>query len=155
MAGSYGRYRRFAVTRNAAVESEQKRQGRNFTIQNIVADGVWTAIYNFCQYRQNPDCVPFRLLMQIHDALLFEVQVEHLPRFYIDVKDDNGNIVKPSILRECMIDRVPIWPRTLENRPIQICKPYHFGIDTKLQLNWGEKISKEEAERAGIPLELL
>jgi uracil-DNA glycosylase family 4 len=155
LAGSYGRYRRFSATRNRSVESDQRRQGKNFPIQNAVADAVWQAIYNFQDARKRPDCVPFRLLMQIHDALLFEVEVGHLSRFIKDDFDANGVIVRPSILRECMVDRVPVWPRSLDNRPMAVAAPYHFGIDLKVQLNWGESISDKEAEDAGIPVELI
>ena len=79
----------------------------------------------------------------------------HLSRFIKDDFDANGVIVRPSILRECMVDRVPVWPRSLDNRPMAVAAPYHFGIDLKVQLNWGESISEKEAEDAGIPVELI
>jgi uracil-DNA glycosylase family 4 len=154
LAGSYGRYRRFQPTRNRAVES-QRRQGKNFPIQNCVADAVWTAINNFREYRTRPDCVPYRLLMQVHDSLLFEVAIPGLSRFIVDDLDAAGNVVRNSILRECMIERVPVWPRSLDNRPIAVDAPYHFGIDFKVQLNWGETISEQAAIAAGIPAELV
>lgn len=155
LAGSYGRYRRFTSTRNRTVEADQRRQGKNFPIQNCVADAVWTAIYNFMEVRKRPDCIPFKLLMQVHDSLLFEVEIGHLARFIVDDVAPNGDILRHSILRECMIERVPVWPRGLDNRPIAVAAPYNFGIDFKVQLNWGESISEQAAVEAGIPVELV
>lgn len=155
LAGSYGRYRRFTSTRNRTVEADQRRQGKNFPIQNCVADAVWTAIYNFMEVRKRPDCIPFKLLMQVHDSLLFEVEIGHLARFIVDDVTPNGDIIRHSILRECMIERVPVWPRSLDNQPIAVASPYNFGIDFKVQLNWGESISEQAAVEAGIPVELV
>lgn len=155
LAGAFGRYRRFQPTRNRSVEADQRRQGKNFPIQNSVADAVWLAIYNFMEAKKRYHAIPFRLLMQVHDSLLFEVPVEHLRKFVEDEVDAAGNVVSRSILHECMIDRVPVWPRTLDNQSIAVPSPYHFGIDFKVQMNWGESIREAEAESAGIPADLI
>ncbi len=38
---------------------------------------------------------------------------------------------------------------------MNVSEPYHFGIDTKIQLNWGEDISEADARRLGIDLTLV
>lgn len=138
MAGPFGRFRRFVPTRDRAVIGEQQRQGKNFPIQNAVADAAWTAIYNFHEFKRNNPSHHFRMLLQIHDALLFEVPIPEL--------DDFVN----NVMRRCMIDEVPIWPRYLNNTPMHVEQPYHFGVDYEIQLNWGEDISHDEAVRLGI-----
>lgn len=143
MVGSFGRYRRFIATRERSVIGEQERQAQNFPIQNTVADAVWQATYNFWEHkRRNPD-KHFKLLLQIHDALLFEVPIGELRDFYDNVLD------------ECMVENVPIWPRHLNNTPMAVDQPYHFGIDKEVQINWGEDIEEEQAIKLGIDLELI
>lgn len=138
MAGPFGRFRRFIPTRDRGVIGEQQRQGKNFPIQNAVADAAWTAIFNFAEFKRVNTQYNYRMLLQIHDALLFEVPIPELKGFLTDV------------MRPCMIDNVPIWPRYLDNTPMHVEKPYHFGIDYEVQLNWGEDISREQAEKLGI-----
>ena len=143
LCGSFGRYRRFISTRDRGVIGEQHRQAQNFPIQNTVADAVWMAVSNFHTFRRrNPDH-HFKLLLQIHDALLFEVPIPRLQSFIDDV------------LYPCMVHDVPIWPRRLDNTPMSVSAPYHFGIDKEVQLNWGEDITREKAEALGIPLDLI
>ena len=142
MAGSFGRMRRFISTRERSVVGEQQRQAQNFPIQNTVADAVWQATYNCWEFRrQNPEYT-YRMLLQIHDALLFEVPIPQLGMFL-----DN-------VLRPCMIDNVPIWPRYLDNTPMNVEEPYHFGIDYDVQLNWGEDITEDVARANGIDFAL-
>lgn len=144
LAGPFGRLRRFISTRDRGVIGEQKRQAKNFPIQNAVADAAWTAIYNFWLFKQlNAVTHHFKLCLQIHDALLFEVPIPEL-------RDFVTNVMRPN-----MIDNVPIWPRYLDNTPMPVSQPYHFGIDYDIQLNWGEDISEAEAVRQGIDLDLL
>lgn len=143
MAGSFGRMRRFISTRDRSVIGEQERQAQNFPIQNTVADAVWQATYNFVEFRrQNPE-YHYRMLLQIHDALLFEVPIPELRPFL------------ENVLHPCMIDQVPIWPRYLDNTPMNVETPYHFGIDHDVQVNWGEDIEEDLARELGIDLELV
>ncbi len=150
LAGCFGRMRRFVTSRERAVIGEQERQAQNFPIQNTVADAVSTAIFNFDLYRwQHPDFY-FRRSLQIHDALLFEVPFANLRRFCKDDKDANGNIIRPSVLRECMINNVPIWPRHLNNMPMAITQPYYFAIGTDVHINWGQDLTEAEEEALGL-----
>ena len=143
LVGSYGRRRRFISTRDRGVIGEQKRQARNFPIQNCVADAMWTAIYNFWKYRQDHQECGYRMLLQIHDAALFEVPIPQAKHF-ID-----------HILPLCMVQNVPIWPRFLDGTPMPVAQPYHFGIDTKIQINWGEDLTEEMAARYGLDVSLV
>lgn len=138
LAGSFGRLRRFVSSRDRSVIGEQERQAQNFPIQNMVADAVWQAIYNFYAYRRQHNDCDFGMLLPIHDALLFEVRV------------DQANYFVENILTKCMVDDVPIWPRRLDNVPIPVSQPYHFGIDCDIQINWGEKLTKEQKTQMGI-----
>jgi len=143
LVGPFGRRRRFIPTRERGVIGEQKRQAKNFPIQNAVADAVWLAISNFWEFQQTHPEYSFKMCLQIHDALLFEVPIPEL-----------GPFLK-NVMRPCMIDNVPIWPRYLDNTPMHVEKPYHFGIDYEIQLNWGEDITDEQAAELGIDLDLL
>lgn len=144
IAGPFGRMRRFISTRDRSVIGEQQRQAKNFPIQNAVADAAWTAIYNFWEFkRRNYLTHHFKMCLQIHDALLFEVPIPELGEFL-------NNVMRP-----CMIDNVPIWPRYLDNTPMNVAQPYHFGIDYEVQLNWGEDITEEAAAQHGIDFSLV
>ncbi len=151
MTGAFGRFRRFIKSRERSVVKEQERQAQNFPIQNTVADAVWTAIYNCHSIRTERPNISFRMLLQIHDALLFEVPFENVIEFAVDDVDEAGNIIRPSIIRECMVNRVPIWPRYLDNTLMPLEKPYFFGIDSDIQINWGEDITEAQAQREGMP----
>lgn len=143
MVGSFGRFRRFIATRDRSVVGEQQRQAQNFPIQNTVADAVWQAVYNFHRFRKENVGHDYLMSLQIHDALLFEVPIPQLRSFLHDV------------LRPCMVDQVPIWPRTLGNKPMAVTQPYYFGLDFDVQINWGEDISEELATAEGIDLDLI
>lgn len=143
MAGSFGRFRRFIATRDRSVIGEQERQAQNFPIQNTVADAVWTAVYNFRQFRRNNPDYRYKIGLQIHDALLFLVPIPQLRMFL------------QNCLRQCMIEQVPIWPRRLDNTLMPVTSPYYFGIDHDVQINWGEGISEALAIEAGIDLDLI
>ena len=95
------------------------------------------------EYKKQNPVYQFRLALQIHDSLLFEVPIPELRHFI------------KNVMRQCMVENVPIWPRYLDNTPMPVAKPYHFGIDYKIQLNWGEDIAEEDMKRLGIDPELL
>lgn len=150
LAGCFGRMRRFVSSRERSVIGEQQRQAQNFPIQNTVADAVSVALWNLQSYRWEHPEISYRMLLQIHDALLFEVPIEHLHRFAKDVKDDAGNIIQPSVLRECMVNRVPIWPRHLDNTPMAVAQPYYFGIGIDVHFNWGQDLTHDEEATLGL-----
>ena len=54
-----------------------------------------------------------------------------------------------------MVEQVPIYPRRLDNVPMTVEQPYFFGIDSDVQINWGENITEDQANALGIPLDLI
>lgn len=116
---------------------DYERQAKNFPFQGGVADAVNEACANFIVYQQQPDAVPFRIALQIHDALLFEVPIPYLAPFVREV------------LPACMVKGVPLVPTNL--RGVKMARgPYYFGIDNKICEYWGESISPERATALGV-----
>lgn len=154
LAGAFGRLRRFNKTTERSVIGDQERQGCNFGIQNCVADGLTTAIANFYRYSLTHEDCRFYLTLPVHDALLFNVPIAYIKRFCKDTQLPDGSTQR-ALLYKCMVDDVPIWPRHLDNTPMPVAAPYHFGIDVDVQLSWGESITEEQAERIGLDLSSL
>jgi uracil-DNA glycosylase family 4 len=149
ICGCFGRRRRFTKTADKKIIGEQERQAQNFVIQNGVADAMNCAIYNFVKFRHLNPQFKFKLLMQIHDALLFEVPVSELREFMFGI---NGN---EPILKKCMSTEVPIIPRYLDNLPMQVTAPYHFGFDAEVYLHWGVAPSADELLAVGVDRDLI
>lgn len=132
MYGPFRRLRRFPETTDRTVMSEMERQAKNFCIQNGVADAISIAIYNMVKYREaNRSEGDFRIVLQIHDALVMEVPIEHVPWVW------------DKVLPACVVEGVAITPLDLDGRDniLNGRPPYHFGIDKELYVNWGEKLS--------------
>jgi hypothetical protein len=111
-----------------------EREAQNFTIQNGVADMISLAIYNLRRYRDaNQSEGTFRLVLQIHDALILEVPIAHVPWVF------------DCVLPAC-VESVEIIPRDLDGRDniLQGRPPYHFDLDKELYVNWGEKLAYGE-----------
>lgn len=80
----------------------------------------------------------FRLVLQIHDALLFEVPLTELVQL-VDV-----------VLPEAMRDRVPIYPARLDGVPTGL-GPYYLGLDTNVYRNWGIQLYPEDFKTHSLP----
>ena len=74
----------------------------------------------------------FKILLQIHDAVLLEVPYEHV------------RVVAEDILPFAMRDCVPIFPTDLEGKATTK-DPYYLGVEADMMLHWGEKLSDEKA----------
>lgn len=136
MCGSFGRFRRFSPTDDFMVIGEQERQAMNFPIQGMIADAVSRACDHLYYDRPEFD-VDYRIVMQIHDAILLECSPEHVPA------------VIDRVLPTCMSQRVPIYPCDLDGLPSG-SGPHYLGIDTSICLNWGLKMTLEDCQRLGI-----
>jgi DNA polymerase-1 len=137
IVGPYGRFRRFVPSTDKAVKGEQERQAQNFPIQGGVADAVSLALYNFYKYRQEHPEIDYKITLQIHDAIVLTVPVEHAEYVYKEV------------IPECMVTRVPFHPHRLDGTLID-AGPYHFGMDREVFVHWGEKIKPEDAKKMGL-----
>lgn len=138
LMGPYGRLRRFMSTNDKAVRGEQERQAQNFPIQGGVADAVSIALNNFHVYRQQHSDIDYKIALQIHDAIVLIVPLEHAERVYKEV------------IPYCMIDAVPFWPRRLDGELIKNAGPYHFGMSRDVFFHWGENLKPEKSRGLGV-----
>jgi uracil-DNA glycosylase len=140
LVGPYGRFRRFIPPSrpDRAIMGEQQRQAQNFPIQGGVADAVSLALYNFLQYRREHPEIDYKIALQIHDAIVLIVPFEHAERVYKEV------------IPECMIDRLPFWPRNLDGTLIPVSEPYHFGMSRDVFTHWGENLNAKQAAELGL-----
>jgi DNA polymerase I-like protein with 3'-5' exonuclease and polymerase domains len=143
LVGPYGRYRRFIPpARNdkgsRAIIGEQQRQAQNFPIQGGVADAVSLALNNFRLFRKEHTEIDFQIALQIHDAIVLIVPFEHAAYVY------------EHVIPECMVSRLPFWPRRLNGQPIPVSEPYHFGMSRDVFTHWGEKLKPQQVADMGI-----
>jgi uracil-DNA glycosylase family 4 len=134
----FGRFRRFRTASDNKVEGEQGRQAMNFGIQSLVADAMSRAL-DHLYYRREAYGLHYKIALQIHDAVLLECPIEEVEAVY------------DKVLPECMTDLVDVWPADLNGYPLECEKAYHMGIDREIMLRWGEKVTKEDCRRLGIP----
>jgi uracil-DNA glycosylase family 4 len=137
LVGPYGRFRRFVPSNDRAIRGEQERQAQNFPIQGGVADAVSIALYNFYKYREDHPEIDYKIALQIHDAIVLLVPIEHAERVYKEV------------VPKCMIEDVPFYPRKLDGTLID-AGPYRFGSSREVFVHWGETLSDDEAKALGL-----
>lgn len=138
----FGRYRRFPRVNpnDFGMIGEFERQAMNFPIQSLVASTMNRAMAYTWDYNKNVEPGLFRILLQIHDAILLECRYEHVEHII-----DN---VLPLTMREM----VPVYPTGLDGVPIEGRGPYRLGIDSEVLTTFGSHITAEECEKYGIPL---
>lgn len=136
MRNCFGRYRRFPQLIAAQDGGAMGREAGNFPIQSGVADAISLAVHHLYEWPDRGD--KFRILLQIHDALLFEVRPWFMEEF-------------EGVLTECMTKRVAVRPCDLNGNPLPGGKSYHMETDVSVMLNWGEKFTREQGIAAGIP----
>jgi len=142
LCNCYGRFRRFPDSGNDnSLMAEFERQAMNFPIQSMIASAMSRAIayvhdYKERQLRRGHDM--FNIVLQIHDAILFEVPyryVRHVCEY-----------VLPTYMREA----VPIYPTDLDGMPTGT-GPYTLGIEAEVMNHWGEMLTFAEAVKHGLP----
>jgi uracil-DNA glycosylase family 4 len=134
----FGTRRRFPPTDNEKILRGFGRSAKNFPIQGGVAMVVNAAVDAFMSYREDvgrPDL--YKLVLQIHDALLFEIPVENV-EFFID-----------EVLPYCMVDQVPIYPRDLSGQPTGT-GPYYLGYEAGVYEYWKQTLYKDDCRRLGL-----
>ena len=156
--GAFGRLRRFQKVDDPSVLAEQGRSAKNYPIQNLVADAILLGMYNLRMLREQLGLQDaFRVVLQIHDAVMLEVKIPFIDEVY-------NKVVQPAM------DMVEIMPRTLDGHlfcdtdpktkePYGVLetpdKPYKFKVDHSVFLNWGQPIDPEHGRSLGIPEEYL
>ena len=137
IVGPYGRMRRFVNSEDRAIKGEQERQAQNFPIQGGVADAVSIALNNFYRYREEHPEIDYKIGLQIHDAIVLIVPIEHAEQVYKEV------------VPKCMVEQVPFYPRNLDGTFID-AGPYYFGSSREVFVHWGEVLKPKEAEALGL-----
>jgi uracil-DNA glycosylase family 4 len=134
----YGRFRRFPQALDSGTEGEFERQAMNFPIQGMIASAMSRAIAYLYDYRRqsgNPEL--FRILLQIHDAILLEVPYE------------NVRFVAEQVLPWAMRTMVPIYPTDMAGVP-NGTGPYYLGAEAEVMLHWGELLGEDAARGFGL-----
>lgn len=142
MCNCFGRMRRFPVTDDRQLIAEFERQAMNFPIQSMVASAMDRAVAYLQDYRSGVirDPSVYRMLLQIHDAIVVEAPYEH------------AAYVAQHVLPHNMTERVAIHPTDLDGVPTGV-GPYHLGVDVEVYDHWGESLTKAFCENNKIPLE--
>ena len=141
LVNCFGRYRRFppVAEDDRGLQGEFGRQAMNFPIQSMIASVVSRAMGYLYQARSDTgDSGLFKILLQIHDAVLLEVPYENV-KFVAEE-------ILPFAMREC----VPIYPTDLDGAATTK-EPYYLGIEADMMLHWGEPLSTEKAQKLGLP----
>jgi uracil-DNA glycosylase family 4 len=140
IASCYKRYRRFQSVGNDE-GGELKRQARNFTIQSPVASIINRALVHLYsrpdRFTSSGD-IRYYHLLQIHDALLFEVRIPDI-EWFVD-----------AVLPWAITEKVDVHRCDLDGNHLSE-EAFHMGIDTAVYLHWGEKIPHDVGTSLGIP----
>ena len=142
LCNCYGRFRRFPDSSNdQTLAAEFERQAMNFPIQSMIASAVSRALAYVYDYKQRQAAKGhdmFKILLQIHDAILLEVPYKYVKH------------VCEYVLPTYMRNAVPIYPSTLDGIPTG-GGPYHLGIEVEVMNHWGEGLTYEEATALKLP----
>ena len=145
LCGPFGRYRRFGKTSDRKTAGEMERQAQNFPIQGMIADAVSLAVGNLYDYRHlcrdrgiTEEQLDYRLILQVHDAILFEVPARCVATMVDKVIPFN------------MVKRVPIFPCNLDGTPQEGLGPYFLGVDVEVMTSWGLHMLPDECEKLGM-----
>lgn len=142
LCNCFGRFRRFPSANNDnALAAEFQRQAMNFPIQSMIASAVSRALAYIYDYKAKQLAKGknlFKVLLQIHDAILLEVPYEHVQH------------VCEYVLPTYMRNSVPLYPSKLDGIPTGD-GPYYLGIEAEVMQYWGEGLTDAEAIKLGIP----
>jgi len=142
LCNCYGRFRRFPASNNdTALAAEFGRQAMNYPIQSMIASAVSRALAHIHTYKAKQLCAGvdmFKILLQIHDAVLLEVPYRYVKH------------VCEWVLPKFMRDAVPIYPSSLDGVPTG-AGPYYLGIEVEVMKHWGEGLKESEALELDLP----
>lgn len=138
----FGRLRRFTPTSDREALAKLQREAGNFPIQSGIADIVHNWMYLIQSRSDRYDAFGrprYRLLLQIHDALLAECRVSAL-NWFVD------EVIKPTLAS------IAVYACDLDGRRLPGIAPYHLHTDISLHFRWGVDLTEEERRRYGISL---
>lgn len=132
-----GRYRRVPQTTDSRVLAGYRREFKNAAIQGGVADVVNMAAANV-RYERQRRGLPFYIISQVHDALLFLVPISIV---YELVNE---------LIPLAMSRNIPIVPFRLDGTLDHRREPMYMSSGVTLYRRWGEELGSEELGRLGI-----
>ena len=143
LCNCFGRFRRFPDSSNdRSLSAEFERQAMNFPIQSMIASAMSRAIAALHDYKmrmlKKHGRNMFNIVLQIHDAILFEVPYKYVKQFC--------EYVLPTYMRES----AGIYPTDLDGMPTG-GGPFLLGLEADVMDHWGEVISHEKAEKHKLP----
>jgi DNA polymerase-1 len=115
----WGRMRRFKPSSKRDVVDSMKREAQNYPIQSTVADTCMLAMQRMVEYREEHN-LHFRLVNQIHDAIMVEVPENEIEKTKAMFQDTMGSI----------------------DIPIKGREPLRLGVDVEVLTRWGEKVKQ-------------
>jgi hypothetical protein len=136
LCNPFGRLRRVPLTSDPKLIGDFERQFLNCPMQSLVADAVSRACDYLYEYRTSAGDRPYRMVLQIHDALLLEVPGPRVPEAI-------------QALQHCMVKKVPIYPTDLDGNRLGT-GPFYMGVSTDVCTHWGEKLRPSECLDLGF-----
>lgn len=137
LVNAFGRRRRFYPARDQKTIGDQEREAQNMGIQSLVSDAISLAMGNLYQDPRRGR-LGYRMVLQIHDSILFEVPIRNVYEFIQEV------------IPECMSRQVPIYPTDLSGKRLPKTRPYYLNTEVALYLRWGQKLTRQEAMDIGL-----
>ena len=131
LASDLGGFRRFPVIKDRKQKGDAEREAMNWPIQHLVAAAVNKAVANLGEYRRRHR-LKFKMVLQIHDALLFLVPYQEVHQMVHEV------------LPECMTRQVPIYQCNLDGVRMPNAEAHHLGFDHDLHFFWGEQLYPDD-----------
>lgn len=140
LANCFRRFRRFQYT-GIDDGGEMERQAKNYGIQSGVASAVNRALkhlYNRDDRINSNGEYRYKIVLQIHDAILFEVRIEDI-EWVVD-----------TVIPWAMTDMVSIRQCDYDGDPVLGGEEYNMGVETSVYQHWGEKIPSDTGTAMGI-----
>lgn len=139
ICGCFGRFRRTPYTEDDRLIKDFEREFMNCPIQGMIADALNRAVDHLVLERErySPDELDFKIVLGIHDALLYLVPIQFVGKLITD------------IIPTCMCERVPIYPCSLDGMP-NGDGPYHLGVDIDVFTHWGDRLMPDECNTLGF-----
>jgi len=129
IVGVAGRYRRIPKHEYLPADkmADLERVFKNFPMQNFVAEYVRQCLTNLYYYR-GANKIWYNINLQVHDEILLEVPYQHVEE------------VIDNVIPKCMVEDIPVWPRSLTGELDLSRGPYFLGTDSGCGFRYGESV---------------